>query len=76
VILPFGFCWLVVCRLTERFLPTWLLGVTAGVAVRMVILGHERWSELSFLVVSLVVIGALSFLLLWLMVPLTALRRT
>jgi hypothetical protein len=76
VILPFGLCWLAVGRLTERFLPTWLVGVSAGVGVRMVVLGHERWSELSFLVVSLIVIGALSFLLLWLMVPLTAPRQS
>jgi hypothetical protein len=76
VILPFGLCWLALCRLTERFLPTWIVGVSGGVAIRMVILGHERWSELSFLVVSLVVTGALSFLLLWLMVPVTALRQT
>ena len=67
MIVPFGLCWLVVGRQTERFLPTWLVGVSAGVVVRMVVLGHERWSELSFLVVSLVVIGALSFVLLWLM---------
>ena len=76
VILPFGLAWLAVCRLTERFLPTWLVGVSAGVAIRMVILGHERWSELSFLAVSLIVIGALSFVLLWLMVPVKALRQT
>jgi hypothetical protein len=76
VILPFGLCWLAVCKLTERFLPTWLVGVPAGVAIRMLILGHERWSELSFLVVSLIVIGALSFLLLWLMVPRSVLPQT
>jgi hypothetical protein len=66
----------VVCWSTQRFLPTWLVGVCAGVALRMVILGHERWSELSFAVVSLLVIGALSFVLLWLMAPRTVLPQT
>jgi len=76
LVLPFGLCWLAVCRLTKRFLPTWLVGVSAGVAIRMVVLGHERWSELAFAVVSLVVVGALSFVLLWLMVPRAALPQS
>ena len=32
----------------------------------MVVLGHERVSELSFLAVALVVIGGLSYAFLWL----------
>ncbi len=65
-VLPFAVCWVVLARWTGRFLPTWLGGVTLGVAIRMVVLGHERFSELSFLVVALVVIGGLSFAFLWL----------
>jgi hypothetical protein len=44
--------------------PTWLAGVTAGVAIRALILGHDRWSELSFLCVALAFVGAVSGLLL------------
>lgn len=58
--LPFLGGWLAFAWWTRRFVPTWLLGVTAGVAVRAVVLSHYRWSELSFLVVSLVFIGALA----------------
>ena len=53
--------WIVMARLTGRFLPTWFVGVTAGVALRMVVLGHYRWNELAFLAVSLVFIGAVAF---------------
>ncbi len=66
-VLPFAVCWVVLAWWTRRFLPTWLGGVTLGVAIRMVVLGHERFGELSFLAVALVVIGGLSFALLWLM---------
>lgn len=67
-VLPLALCWLAAARLTARFLPTWLAAVPAGVAVRMAILGHERWSELSFLAVTLVFVGAVGLGLLWLMV--------
>jgi hypothetical protein len=60
-VLPLLGCWLAVAWWTKRFVPTWLLGVTAGVAIRMVILGHYRWSELSFLAVALIFIGAAAF---------------
>lgn len=60
-VLPVLGCWLAAAWWTKRFVPTWLLGVTAGVALRMVILGHYRWRELSFLVVSLVFVGAVAF---------------
>jgi Protein of unknown function (DUF3054) len=56
--------WIVMARLTGRFLPTWLIGVTAGVAIRMVVLDHYRWNELAFLAVSLVFIGAVAFVTL------------
>ncbi len=58
--------WLCVAWWTGRFLPTWLLGVTAGVAIRMLVLGHERWSELAFLAVALGFVGALAFAAWWL----------
>ena len=53
--------WLVVAYMTRRFLPTWLLGVTLGVAIRMVVLGHYRWNQLSFLAVALVFVGAVAW---------------
>jgi hypothetical protein len=40
--------------------PTWLLGITLGVAVRMVILSHYRWDEPAFLAVALVFNGAVA----------------
>jgi hypothetical protein len=61
--LPFIGAWLAFAWWTRRFVPTWLLGVTAGVAIRAVVLSHYRWRELSFLVVALVFVGALSGLL-------------
>jgi DUF3054 family protein len=68
-VLPLLGCWAVAARLTRRFVPTWLVGVTVGVLIRMVVLGHYRWSELSFLLVSLVFVGAVAFVvwraLLW-----------
>jgi hypothetical protein len=38
--------------------PTWLGGVTLGVAIRMVALGHYRWNELAFLAVALGFVGS------------------
>jgi hypothetical protein len=61
--LPFLGAWLALAWWTKRFLPTWLVGVTAGVAIRAVALSHYRWSELSFLVVALVFVGAVAFAL-------------
>ncbi len=63
-VLPLLVAWLALAFTTRRFLPTWLGGVTLGVAARMVILGHYRWSELSFLVVTLVFVGAVAGLVL------------
>lgn len=40
-----------------RFLPTWLVGTTLGVAIRTVVLGHYRLNVLAFLLVSLVFLG-------------------
>jgi hypothetical protein len=62
--LPFLAGWVVFARWTRRFVPTWLAGVTAGVAIRALVLSHYRWSELSFLCVALVFVGALSGMLL------------
>ena len=59
--LPLLAAWLVLARLTGRFLPTWLGGVTIGVGVRMVVLGHYRWNELAFLAVALAFIGAVAW---------------
>lgn len=59
-VLPLVGCWLAAAWWTRRFVPTWLLGVTGGVALRMVILGHYRWRELSFLLVALAFVGALA----------------
>lgn len=59
--LPILVAWIVFARLTGRFLPTWLGGVTVGVAVRMVVLGHYHWNELAFFAVSLAFIGAVSW---------------
>jgi hypothetical protein len=47
----------VFAALTRRFVPTWLGGVTLGVAIRMVALGHYRWNELAFLAVALGFVG-------------------
>ncbi|HEV2591446.1 MAG TPA: DUF3054 domain-containing protein [Gaiellaceae bacterium] len=61
--LPFLVTWFAAYRFFGgRFLPTWLVGVTAGVALRAVILSHYRWNELAFWLVSLVFIGAVALL--------------
>ena len=59
--LPFLGGWLAAAWWTKRFVPTWLIGVTIGVVVRMLILGHEHWNELAFFVVSLAFIGAVAY---------------
>ena len=56
--LPLLASWLgatVLCR--GRFVPTWLVGVTAGVLLRAAILGHWYAKELTFLLVALIFIG-------------------
>jgi hypothetical protein len=40
-----------------RFLPTWLVGVTAGVLLRAAILGHWYAKELVFLLIALLFVG-------------------
>jgi hypothetical protein len=57
--------WFFVAYATRRFLPTWLLGVTLGVAIRMVALGHYHWDQLTFLVVALVFVGILAWPVAW-----------
>jgi hypothetical protein len=50
---------------TRRFLPTWLLGVTLGVAIRMVALGHYQGDQLTFLLVALVFVGLVAWPVAW-----------
>jgi hypothetical protein len=64
-LVPLLACWALVAWWTRRFLPTWLVGVTAGVAVRMVVLSHYRWGELAFLAVALAFVGAVAFAAWW-----------
>ena len=62
-VLTIGGGWLLVARATglyaaptmRRYLTTWFLGVTAGVAVRAIALGRNfDGKELSFLIVALI----------------------
>jgi hypothetical protein len=61
--LPLLGCWLAAAWTTRRFVTTWLLGVTGGVAIRMVVLSHYRWNELAFYCVALAFVGAVAFVL-------------
>lgn len=65
-LLPLLLCWLAAAWWTRRFVPTRLLGVTGGVAARMVVLTHYHRSELSFLAVALAFVGAAAFAVWWL----------
>jgi hypothetical protein len=67
--LPLLAGWWALAFATRRFLPTWLGGVTIGVAIRMVALGHYHWNQLAFLAVALVIVGVFAA------VALFALRR-
>lgn len=59
--LPFLACWFAAAAAFRgRFVPTWLVGVTAGVLLRAAILSHWYAKELAFWVVSLVTVGALA----------------
>lgn len=59
--LPFLGCWFAATAAFHgRFLPTWLVGVSAGVLVRAAILSHWYAKELAFLLVGLVTIGVLA----------------
>jgi hypothetical protein len=60
-LLPLLGAWLAVAYATRRFVPTWLIGVTLGVVIRMVVLGHYHWNQLLFLAVALVFIGAVAW---------------
>jgi hypothetical protein len=53
--------WFVVAYATRRFVPTWLVGVTLGVVVRMIALGHYHWDQLVFLLVSLAFVGLIAW---------------
>ncbi|HUZ81225.1 MAG TPA: DUF3054 domain-containing protein [Gaiellaceae bacterium] len=74
-VLPLLGAWLAAAWTTHRFVPTWLGGVTIGVAIRMVVLGHYRWNELAFLAVALVFVGALAWPT-WKVTGWLALRKT
>jgi hypothetical protein len=59
--LPFIAAWLLAFRVfSGRFVPTWFVGTTVGVAIRAVVLSHYRWSELSFWLVALVFLGVVA----------------
>jgi len=60
--LPLLVAWFAVAYATRRFFPTWLVGVTLGVVARMIALGHYHWDQLTFLLVAMVFVGALSSL--------------
>jgi hypothetical protein len=62
--LPLLAAWSALAVWTRRFLPTWLGGVTIGVAIRMVALGHYHWNELAFLLVALVFVGFVAAIVL------------
>lgn len=62
--LPFVGAWLAAFRVfAGRFVPTWAVGVTLGVAIRAIVLSHYRWSELSFWLVALVFVGAVALVM-------------
>ena len=59
--LPFLACWFAAAALfRNRFLPTWLVGISAGVLLRAAILSHWYANELAFWLVSLVTVGVLA----------------
>jgi hypothetical protein len=63
-VLPIGAGWFAAFAVFRgRFLPTWLVGTTLGVAIRTVVLGHYRWNVLAFLLVTLVFLGAVAGLM-------------
>lgn len=60
--MPFLVAWFAAFRVFGgRFVPTWAVGVTLGVAIRAVALSHYRWNELAFWFVALVFVGAVAF---------------
>jgi hypothetical protein len=58
---PLLVAWVAVAYLTRRFVPTWLAGVTLGVAARMIALGHYRFDQLTFLLVALAFVGLIAW---------------
>ena len=59
--LPLLVAWFAVACATRRFVPTWLAGVTLGVVARMIVLGHYRWDQLTFLLVALSFVGLIAW---------------
>jgi hypothetical protein len=60
-VLPFLVAWWALALAGRGFVVTWLAGVTAGVVIRALVLGHYGSSQLSFLAVALVFVGAVAF---------------
>jgi hypothetical protein len=59
--LPLLVAWFVVAYATHSFIPTWIAGVTLGVVVRMIALGHYHWDQLTFLLVALSFVGVVAW---------------
>jgi hypothetical protein len=59
--LPLLVAWFAVAYATHRFVPTWIAGVTLGVIVRMIVLGHYHWDQLTFLLVALIFVGVIAW---------------
>jgi hypothetical protein len=64
--LPLLVAWFAVAYATHRFVPTWIAGVTLGVVVRMIALGHYHWDQLTFLLVALIFVGLIAWPVQWL----------
>lgn len=63
-VLPLGAGWAIAFVLFRgRFLPTWLLGATLGVAIRSIVLGHFHLNVLAFWLVTLVFLGLVAGLM-------------
>jgi hypothetical protein len=62
--LPLLGAWWALALAGRGFVTTWLVGVTAGVAIRAAVLGHLHWNQLEFLAVALVFVGAVAAVLL------------
>jgi hypothetical protein len=63
-VLPLGAGWAVAFALFRgRFVPTWLVGATLGVAIRSIALGHFHPNVLAFWLVTLVFLGLVAGLM-------------
>ena len=64
--MPLLGAWWALALAGRGFVTTWLVGVTVGVAIRAVALGHLHWNQLTFLAVALVFVGAVAWPVTWL----------